>query len=133
MFTLSKLSFFALVAAASAVSVPSELVSRAEASVGRIGGLTPAAAQVALVIVCKDPNFVNCITLNFASVPTGCLTVPAAFNNEISSIIPLPGIVCTFFDNSNCTGRSVVVTGPIANLDNVGMNDLISSFSCVSA
>ncbi|KAJ7274155.1 hypothetical protein C8J57DRAFT_1314805 [Mycena rebaudengoi] len=132
MFSFSKLGFFALVAAASAANAPPRLVSRAEASVGRIGGPTPAAAQVVLVNVCPDPNFVNCVSLNFATVPTGCITVPAAQNNVISSAQAVTGIECTLFDAANCTGRSVIVGGTIANFVNVGMNDLTSSVSCVS-
>ncbi|KAJ7274144.1 hypothetical protein C8J57DRAFT_252841 [Mycena rebaudengoi] len=132
MFSFSKLSFLALVAVASAVSVPNELVSRAEVSLGRIGGLAPAAAQVVLVNVCTDPNFVNCASLNFATVPTGCVTLPAAFNNVVSSAQAIVGIECTFFDAANCSGRSVIVGGTIANFLDVGMNDLPSSASCVS-
>ncbi|KAJ7250386.1 hypothetical protein C8J57DRAFT_1723654 [Mycena rebaudengoi] len=127
-------SYFALLAAVSAVSaVPTELVSRAEATIGQIGGISTDSAQVVLVNACTNANFGGCISLNFGTVPTGCITVPAALNNAISSAQAVTGIRCTFFDAANCSGTSVIVAGNIANMGTVGMNDLTSSVSCVSA
>ncbi|KAJ7274138.1 hypothetical protein C8J57DRAFT_1225009 [Mycena rebaudengoi] len=132
MFSLSKLSSLALVTAVLAVSVPRELVSRAEATIGRIGGPLPDAAQVVLCNACTDINFVGCVSFNFATIPTGCIGVPSGFNDVISSAQAVTGIECTFFENANCTGRSVIVGGNIANFADVGMNDLTSAISCVS-
>ncbi|KAJ7250387.1 hypothetical protein C8J57DRAFT_1723656 [Mycena rebaudengoi] len=126
-------SYFALLAAVSAVSaVPAELVSRAEATIGQIGGISTDSAQVVLVNVCTNANFGGCISLNFGTIPTGCITVPASVNNAISSAQAVTGIKCTFFDGANCSGTSVVIAGNVANLGTVGMNDKTSSVSCVS-
>ncbi|KAJ7266077.1 hypothetical protein C8J57DRAFT_1469929 [Mycena rebaudengoi] len=127
-------SYFALLAAVSAVpaEIDSTLVSRAEATIGQIGGISTESAQVVLVNACTNANFGGCISLNFATIPTGCITVPASVNNAISSAQAVTGIRCTFFDAANCSGTSVVVAGNIANLGTVGMNDKTSSVSCVS-
>ncbi|KAJ7210295.1 hypothetical protein C8J57DRAFT_1484110 [Mycena rebaudengoi] len=126
-------SYLTLLAAVSAVSaIPAELVSRAEATIGQIGGISIESAQVVLVNACTDTNFGGCISLNFATIPTGCITVPARVNNAISGAQALAGIRCTFFDAEDCSGRSVVVAGDIANLASVGMNDRTSSVSCRS-
>ncbi|KAJ7235787.1 hypothetical protein C8J57DRAFT_1728449 [Mycena rebaudengoi] len=132
MFPFSKLKFLALVVAASAASVPTELVSRAEASIGGIGGISPAAAQVVLVIVCTDINFGNCTPLQFPSIPTGCIAVPKALEDTISSAQAVLGVRCTFYQNPGCALNSVIVAGNIPNFSDVGMNDLTSAISCVS-
>ncbi|KAJ7292164.1 hypothetical protein C8J57DRAFT_1458662 [Mycena rebaudengoi] len=130
---MKSFSYFAFLAAVSAVSaVPTELVSRAEATIGQIGGISTESAQVVLVNVCRDANFGRCISLNFATIPTGCIAVPDAVNNDISSAQALTGIQCTFFDTLDCSGRSVIVAGEIAKLGTVGMNDRTTSISCVS-
>ncbi|KAJ7262905.1 hypothetical protein C8J57DRAFT_1630657 [Mycena rebaudengoi] len=109
MFGFCKLSSLALVTAASAVSVPTELGSRAEVSVGRMGGPTPAAAQVFLVIVCTSGS---CSSLNFPTGPTGCLAIPAALNNAINSAQVVPGFNApSSSDGANCTGTSIIITG----------------------
>ncbi|KAJ7234091.1 hypothetical protein C8J57DRAFT_1478505 [Mycena rebaudengoi] len=132
MFPLSKLKFLALVVAASAVSVPTELVSRAEASIGRIGGISPAAAQVVLVNVCTDINFVNCTALQSGTIPTGCIPVPKGLEDKISSAQAVLGVQCTFFQNPGCALNSVIIAGNVPNFNDIGMNDLTSAISCVS-
>ncbi|KAJ7227806.1 hypothetical protein C8J57DRAFT_1730813 [Mycena rebaudengoi] len=135
MFPFSKLKFLALAVAASAMSVPTELVSRAEASIGGIGGISPDAAQVVLVIVCTDINFGNCTPLQATNIPTGCIAVSKALEDTISSaqgrswgsMHLLPG-----YRNPECALNSVIVAGNIPDFRDVGMDNLTSAISCVS-
>ncbi|KAJ7222819.1 hypothetical protein C8J57DRAFT_1722693 [Mycena rebaudengoi] len=132
MFPFSKLKFLALAVAASAVSVPTELVSRAEASIGGIGGISPDAAQVVLVIVCTDINFGNCTPLQATNIPTGCIAVSKALEDTISSAQAVLGVQCTFYQNPGCALNSVIVAGNIPDFRDVGMDNLTSAISCVS-
>ncbi|KAJ7265755.1 hypothetical protein C8J57DRAFT_1229981 [Mycena rebaudengoi] len=122
-------SYFALLAAVSAVpaEVDSTVTPPQTSSAARTNWW-----HLVLVNACTNANFGGCISLNFATIPTGCITVPASVNNAISSAQAVTGIRCTFFDAANCSGTSVVVAGNIANLGTVGMNDKTSSVSCVS-
>ncbi|KAJ7272311.1 hypothetical protein C8J57DRAFT_1715745 [Mycena rebaudengoi] len=102
------------------------------ATAGKIGGIAPDSAQVVLLNVCTAINFSGCSSLNFGSVPTGCISVPAGFNDVISSAQAVAGVRCTLFENSGCGGRSVTIAGNVANFVDIGFNDLTSSLSCVS-
>ncbi|KAJ7274135.1 hypothetical protein C8J57DRAFT_252681 [Mycena rebaudengoi] len=131
MFSFSKLSFMALVAAT--MAVPTDLATgNHTASIGNPGGPSPDAAEVVLCIACLDINFGNCVSLNFGSVPTGCISVPGGENDVFSSAQSVAGVQCTFFENAGCGGRSVVIAGNVANFVDIGFNDLASSLSCVS-
>ncbi|KAJ7257392.1 hypothetical protein C8J57DRAFT_1721201 [Mycena rebaudengoi] len=139
MSNFSKLNFMVLAATAlfgsGVLSGPTNIDHRAaEVPTASIGGhgTTPDAAQVILMNVCMDPNFGNCVSLNFGNVPTGCLAMPAGWNDRITSAQAVAGIVCTLFADPGCTGRSLVVAGNIPDFRPVGMDDLTTSMSCFS-
>ncbi|KAJ7274035.1 hypothetical protein C8J57DRAFT_1506148 [Mycena rebaudengoi] len=137
MFSSSTLSFMAFVAAASfklamSVRVPTDLATgNHAASIDGAGGPSPNTANVVLCYACADINFGGCVSLNFGSVPTGCIGVPGGFNDVASSARAVDGVLCTFFEHAGCGGRSVVIAGNVANFVDIGFNDLLSSFSCI--
>ncbi|KAJ7710458.1 hypothetical protein B0H17DRAFT_1190196 [Mycena rosella] len=135
MFNFSKLVFFVLAAAASfkpGLAGPANLVSRAASNV-TIASQGPISPEVVLVEVCMDPNFGGgCVSLNFGTVPTGCVSVPNGWNDLITSARAVPGVICTFFADPPCTGKSVVIAGDVPDFRTVGMNDQTTDLSCFS-
>ncbi|KAJ7247965.1 hypothetical protein C8J57DRAFT_1240481 [Mycena rebaudengoi] len=115
MFSFSKLSFMALVAAASfksAMSVPTDVGTASTQSekfltvlqlatgnrttrIGGTGGPSPAAGEL-VANVCPDPNFVHCIGL--VTPGPGCYNLISQMNNVMSSAQVFPGFQCTFFE-----------------------------------
>ncbi|KAJ7577806.1 hypothetical protein C8J56DRAFT_969788 [Mycena floridula] len=122
----------ALAAALMVAAGPSSLESRSAAAVAVAAGTaSPDSAQVQLLVACLDVDFANCSSFNFGSVPTGCITVPTGFNDNISSASALAGVGCTLFTDPGCAGRSVFIKTDVSDLDPVGMNNAVSSLSCV--
>ncbi|KAJ7698976.1 hypothetical protein B0H17DRAFT_1196567 [Mycena rosella] len=134
MCNFSKLTFFVLAAAASfkpALAGPANLVSRAANNV-TIASHGPISPEVILGEVCMDPNFGSCGNMNYGTIPTGCVNLPAGWNDVISSARAVAGVICTFFADPSCTGRSVVIAGDVADFRPIGMDDQTTSLSCVS-
>ncbi|KAJ7244852.1 hypothetical protein C8J57DRAFT_1242516 [Mycena rebaudengoi] len=129
MFGFSKLSFMALVATASlrsVTSVPTDLaIGNRTASIGSTSG------PLIVIIICTGANFQGCVSIPFGHVPTGCFPIPSNLNNAASSAQAVRGIRCTIFDSAACSGRSAIIGGNVANLGDLGMNDLASSITCI--
>ncbi|KAJ7115422.1 hypothetical protein C8R44DRAFT_794627 [Mycena epipterygia] len=89
--------------------------------------------------------FVMIQTCNGADTGSPCVnwqgTLPSAcFNlategqdNIVSSVTLTFEVMCTLYVDTGCTGNSVTVTQTFLNLADVGFDNVVSSFKCVSA
>ncbi|KAF2641898.1 hypothetical protein P280DRAFT_506394 [Massarina eburnea CBS 473.64] len=58
-----------------------------------------------------------------------CCDIPTTFANQVAAVSPNSEINCTLFDNTNCTGTSVTVTGRVNDLGS--FRNRAESLTCV--
>ncbi|KAJ7276005.1 hypothetical protein C8J57DRAFT_1590322 [Mycena rebaudengoi] len=88
-----------------------------------------------VVTVCRNVGFDDCVDLSKGFIGPICHNLPPDLDNTISSAIIGQKILdhggsCTFFDDEDCTGASLVVNPSNGNFDDNGFNDIASSIKC---
>ncbi|KAJ7081212.1 hypothetical protein B0H15DRAFT_743617, partial [Mycena belliarum] len=79
-----------------------------------------------------------CVNANFGAPCTNalylsgtCTNVPVNFQDNVSAVQPVQGVVCTLFANVNCGGQNIISINPgYSNLAAQGFNDRLTSYLC---
>ncbi|KAI5782555.1 hypothetical protein EDC01DRAFT_664120 [Geopyxis carbonaria] len=86
------------------------------------------------VYICIDFNFEaagGCSYIADAAGHSYILTVGDAWNDKISSFGPDHGVTCRVWEHHSFTGKTAEIAYPgYGNLNDIGMQDMISAFSC---
>ncbi|KAJ7867609.1 hypothetical protein B0H13DRAFT_2065285 [Mycena leptocephala] len=109
----------AVLAAMLATIVHSTPAAQATSPVPSLKGAPHADAALAIVIMhsCDDPSLSG---------------ICFDWRATVTSVSAGPGLQCTLFADSGCTGRSQLVVGTINDLGTVGFDNTASSFFCAS-
>ncbi|KIK69437.1 hypothetical protein GYMLUDRAFT_648101 [Collybiopsis luxurians FD-317 M1] len=80
---------------------------------------------------CNEVNFDSCFDWVAPSLPLACTNLASSGQTKlVKSCVTGNGIECTLFTNTDCTGGSQLIVGPLDDLNLVGFSDLAESFSC---
>ncbi|QRW09840.1 hypothetical protein RhiLY_08839 [Ceratobasidium sp. AG-Ba] len=81
--------------------------------------------------MCDGINFVD--PCGYPAVPDGCLNLPEAWSNMISSFEPPNGTACLLWSDPDCQGSNPggwMVNPGSADLRSLGFNDRTVSIQC---
>jgi len=116
-----------------AALVSSSVLTRSDAAVASKGPVSDSADAITVLTTCTEHNLVDCLVFTSTTLPVGCTNTAAAGQaSDIVSVETAPGILCTLFASTTCTGASQIIDGTLDNLAVVGYSDITNSFTCVS-
>ncbi|KAJ7903077.1 hypothetical protein B0H13DRAFT_1882334 [Mycena leptocephala] len=96
--------------------------------------LAAATSARAVAVVKRSSDLITFWTdINFSGngitfvddLPTGCIEATSPFIESVSSVSVAAGVRCTLWNQGNCGGEGLAVSGNVANLVNFGFNDAV--------
>ncbi|KAF7351585.1 hypothetical protein MSAN_01591000 [Mycena sanguinolenta] len=90
----------------------------------------PGAQDAEEIYLCANRYFMPpCVTVPY--LKNTCTNVPFGFNDNVSSVKPAQGAVCTLYADISCRGQNIVTVYPgYSDLLQQGFNDRLSSWEC---
>ncbi|KAJ7486979.1 hypothetical protein FB451DRAFT_1026068 [Mycena latifolia] len=92
--------------------------------------LVPSADGVGEIMLCIDSQFrPPCTTA--LHLESTCTNVPVNFNDNVSAVRPVQGVVCTLYADVNCGGQNILSIYPgYPDLATQGFNDRLTAYIC---
>ncbi|KAJ7601923.1 hypothetical protein DFH06DRAFT_1260027 [Mycena polygramma] len=96
--------------------------------------LAPATSAFTMIRLCDGVDTgLPCINWQGA-LPSGCFDLATAGQDKTVSSYELTfEVVCTLYSGAACKGNSVLLTKSFLNLEDIGFDNVASSFNCVDA
>ncbi|KAJ6494007.1 hypothetical protein C8R47DRAFT_395306 [Mycena vitilis] len=96
--------------------------------------LARATSAFTMIRLCDGVNTgLPCINWQGA-LPSGCFDLATQGQDKTVSSYELAfEVVCTLYADSACKGSSVLLTKTFLNLEDIGFDNMASSFNCVDA